>query len=179
MNVHRNLARLLGLAGLILAGVLLFAAPAVATAAPAAGPGDIAVPVDPPPPEPEPNPAVEPGADDVGVEEPCWQTDTCKPPVDPCLEDPESCEPVDPCIEDPMSCEQVDPCEEDPSSCEPTTTTTTAEPQGVPVPTRIDTGEGPADPVAWWLVIVPGLALLALAAGGAYWWIARTERIGR
>jgi hypothetical protein len=170
MNVHRNLARLLGLAGLILAGVLLFAAPAVATeltgAAPAAGPGDFAVPVAPPPPEPDPNPAVEPGADDIGVEEPCWQTDTCKPPVDPCEKDPESCEPVDPCVEDPQS-------------CEPTTTTTTPEPAGVPVPTRIDTGEGPVDPIAWWLVIVPGLGLIALAAGGAYWWIARTERRGR
>jgi hypothetical protein len=87
------------------------------------------------------------------------------PPVDPCEEDPESCEPP------------VDPCEEDPKSCE--TTTTTPEAQGVPVPNRIETGEGPADPVAWWLVVVPGLALLLLAAGSAYLWIARTERGGR
>jgi hypothetical protein len=52
-------------------------------------------------------------------------------------------------------------------------------PAGVPVPTRIDTGEGPADPVDWLLVGLPALALLGLAGGGAYLWIRRTERSAR
>ena len=52
-------------------------------------------------------------------------------------------------------------------------------PAGVPVPTRIDTGEGPGDPVDWLLVGLPALALLGLAGGGAYLWIRRTERSAR
>jgi hypothetical protein len=56
-------------------------------------------------------------------------------------------------------------------------------PAGVPTPTHIDTGQGPGggsgDPVDWWLVALPALALLGLAAGGAYVWIARTERSSR
>jgi hypothetical protein len=55
-------------------------------------------------------------------------------------------------------------------------------PAGVPTPTRIDTGEGPGDPgapVNWLLIGLPALALLGLAAGGAYVWITRSERSAR
>jgi hypothetical protein len=56
------------------------------------------VAVDPPSPELDPNSAVERDADDIGVEESCWQIDTSKPPDDPCETDAELC---DPCVENP------------------------------------------------------------------------------
>jgi hypothetical protein len=52
-------------------------------------------------------------------------------------------------------------------------------PVAIPTPTRIDTGEGPGEEVDWWLIAVPALVLLGLAAWGSYAWIARSERSPR
>lgn len=49
-------------------------------------------------------------------------------------------------------------------------------PSGIPTPNRIDTGAGPADPVSWWLIALPVLALLGLAATGTWLVIQRSER---
>jgi outer membrane biosynthesis protein TonB len=176
MKNHRSLA----LGAMILFGALLFGAPhAGADPVGPVGPTDLAIPTaDPEPPLPpgEPTPQIDLPATDIVAEEPCWQTDSCPPPVDPCEEDPASCEPTEP--EEPPTDEPTD---------EPTTEvpTPTSErpveqprpaPDSVPTPNRIDTGAGPADPVNWLLIAVPALALLAMAGGGAYLLVARSER---
>jgi hypothetical protein len=77
--------------------------------------------------------------------------------------------------------DQTDP----PETTEPPVTTTTQQPpveqpknppSGVPTPNRIDTGAGPADPVNWWLIALPVLTLLGLAATGTWLVIQRSER---
>lgn len=139
-------------------------------------PTDIAIPtVDPEP--PEPTPQVDLPATDIVAEEPCWQTDTCPPPVDPCEEDPQSCEPTDePTEPEEPTDEPTDEPTTEPTPSDRPVDQPRAAPESVPTPSRIDTGAGPADPVNWLLIAVPALALLAMAGGGVYLWVARSER---
>jgi hypothetical protein len=106
--------------------------------------------------------------------EPTTPTDIANP-----TENPDPTRPTD--IANPT--ENPDPTEPPVTT---TTTTTTSEqppvqqpqdpPSGVPTPNRIDTGAGPADEVNWFLLVVPALALLGLAAAGTMLVIRRTER---
>lgn len=160
----------------MLLGTLLFGA-GVATAAPpvVGGPTDIVAPVDPPEPEPCEKKVISCDLPTFVTDfptEPTLPTDITNPTVDP-SEPTEPSEPAEP---------------SEPSEPPATTDVTTTQqqpvgqpangPSGIPTPNRIDTGAGPADPgsVNWWLIAVPVLALLALAASGTLLWIQRTER---
>ena len=165
------------IAGTILLGALLFGAQHAAAAPPVpVGPTDIALPTAPPPPDPcevkhivcditLPTAVTDFPTDVVNPTEPTEPTE----PTDPT----EPTEPTEP--SDPVTTTQPQP------TATGTATATNApagEPQAAPVPrpNRIDTGAGPADPVTWWLIAVPALAVLAMAAAGAFLWIQRTER---
>jgi outer membrane biosynthesis protein TonB len=161
----------------ILLGTLLSGAGA-ATAAPVlGGPTDLASPTVPPQPEPcvvtircdvtQPT-AAEPPTDIASpTAEPTTPTDIASPAAEPTR-------PTD--VATPTA--QPDPSQ-------PPVTTTSRQPQveqprnppsGVPTPTRIDTGEGPAEQVNWFLLVIPALVLLGLAATGTVLVIRRTER---
>jgi outer membrane biosynthesis protein TonB len=164
----------------ILVGTLLSGAGVAVAAPPFAGPTDIAAPTATTEPEPEPcevrhicditlptldelptdiaNPTENPDPTDPTV--PTGPTDIANPTENP--------DPTDP-----------------PETGQPPVTTTTQQPpveqpknppSGVPTPNRIDTGAGPADPVNWWLIALPVLALLGLAATGTWLVIQRSER---
>lgn len=174
--------RLLAIAGMTLFGALLLGTPHAAAAPAPGGPTDVVAPTVPPEPPTttKPTPQFDPPATDIVAERPCWQLDNCPPPE--CPEDVLCPVPVDPCLLDPKSCDEPS---EPSEPTEPATVPTPAgqpvdqprpTPEAVPTPTRIDTGAGPAEPVNWWLIAVPALALLAMAAAGTFLWIARSER---
>jgi hypothetical protein len=175
-----NKAKTVTVAGTILLGALLFGAPHAA-AAPLVpiGPTDIVAPTVPPKPNPcqvkhipcdltlptfDPDlPTDVANPTDVPTTEPSIPTDVTNPPSEPS----EPGEPSDP----PVTTTTQHPPVEHPKDA----------PTGVPTPNRIDTGAGPADPsnpsmANWALIVVPALALLALAGAGAFLWIQRSER---
>ena len=161
----------------ILLGTLLSGAGVAAAAPPLGGPADLASPTATPercevqikcdvtlptvaePPTDVANPTAEP------------PTDVANPTVDPTI---------------PTGPTDIANPTENPDPTEPPVTTTTGTqppvqqpqdpPSGVPTPNRIDTGAGPADEVNWFLLVVPALALLGLAAAGTMLVIRRTER---
>jgi hypothetical protein len=155
----------------ILLGTLLSGAGVAVAAPPFAGPTDIAAPtgtVEPEPCKPITCEITLPTLDEL-------PTDIANP-----TENPDPTIPTD--IANPT--ENPDPTDP-PETTEPPVTTTTQQPpveqpksppSGVPTPNRIDTGAGPADPVNWWLIALPVLALLGLAATGTWLVIQRSER---
>lgn len=153
------------IAGTILLGALLFGAQQAAAAPPfPVGPTDVVAPTVPPDPDP-----CETKRFPCDLTIPTLVTDV--PTDDPTPTD----EPTEP----------ADPTESSQPSDTPVTTTKqqpvdqpAQAPSGVPTPNRIDTGAGPAEtgPVSWWLIAVPTLALLALAAAGTFLVIQRSER---
>jgi len=159
------------IAGTILLGALIFGAQHAAAAPPVPVGPDLALPTAPP----EPDPCeVKHIVCDITL--PTAVTDFPTDTVNPT----EPTEPTAPTAPTAPT-EPSDPV----TTTQPTTTTTTTttgapagEPQAAPVPrpNRIDTGAGPADPVSWWLIALPVLAVLAMAAAGAFLWIQRTER---
>ncbi len=156
-------------AGLVLLGALLLGAPD-AVAAPVDPDVVATAVVDPGPQRPRPGrPDVAEPATEVAVEEP---TDDPAEPTDPTTE-PEPAEPADQATDQPTADQPV-------PAAAPVGRPRPA-PAGVPVPARIDTGEGPGAPAgpAWWLIALPALALLGMTAGGTYRWIRRTERSAR
>lgn len=159
----------------ILLGTLLSNAGVAVAAPPFAGPTDIAAPTATTAttePEPEPCKPINchitlPTLDEL-------PTDIVNPTENP-----------DPTLPTDITNPTVDPDPTDPPTSEPPVTTTTQQPPveqpknpptGVPTPNRIDTGAGPADPVDWWLIVLPVLALLGLAAAGAWLVIQRSEQ---
>lgn len=170
----------LATAGTMLCGALLLAAhPALAAPTAPVSPTELAPPPPPvttltlPPSPTKPKPAIDVPATDLVAEPPCWQLETCPPPVDPCADHPEQCPPP--------SQEPSDPPTTKP---EPTTTTPVGQPRpapsGIPTPTRIDTGAGPvSEPPTWLFWVLPGLALLTLLSGLTGWWLARSEQVKR
>ena len=159
-------------ATVILFGALIFGAPQAVAAPPPANQTDIAAPMADPVDDPEP-PACPEGH--LCPAEPC-ETD-CEPveePEEEPVDNPD--EPAQP--EEPQ--QQVDqPEQPEPGPVAKPVGQPRSAPIAIPTPSRIDTGEGPGEPVNWWLIGLPALALLGLAAGGAYAWITRTERSAR
>ncbi|MFC4855285.1 hypothetical protein [Actinophytocola glycyrrhizae] len=163
----------------ILLGTLLSGAGVAAAAPPSAGPTDIVAPTATIEPEPC---AIKHVACDITVPtlaEP--PTDIANPTADPDPTIPTGPTDIADPTEDPEPADPADPQK----TTEPPVTTTTPvppveqpkdAPSGVPTPNRIDTGAGPADPVAWWLIALPALALLGLAATGAWLVVQRSER---
>jgi len=160
--------------GSILLGALLFGAQYAAAAPPVpVGGTEIALPTAPPEPEPCEVKHVICDLTNPTLELP---TDV----VDPTL-------PTAPTLPTDITSPTVSTEPSEPS--EPPATTTRSQPTDVPAgapqaapvprPNRIDTGAGPSDPVdpmSWWLIAVPVLAILAMAAAGAFLWIQRSER---
>lgn len=163
----------------ILLGTLLSGAQVAAAAPPFAGPTDIATPTFTSEPEPEPCEVKHVTCDITLPTRTALPTDIANPTV--------TVEPTIPTgpsdIANPTG--TPDPTEP-PETTEPPVTTTTQQqppvqqpqdpPSVVPTPNRIDTGAGPSDAVNWWLVAVPMLVLLGLAAAGTLLVIRRTER---
>lgn len=160
----------------ILVGTLLSGAGVAVAAPPFAGPTDIASPTATTEPEPEP---CEPITCEITLPTPVEPpTDLANP-----TENPDPTIPTGPTdIANPT--ENPDPTDP-PEPTEPPVATTTPQlpveqpknpPSGVPTPNRVDTGAGPADPVDWWLIALPVLALLGLAAAGTWLVIQRGER---
>jgi hypothetical protein len=155
----------------VLFGALLLGAPDAAAAPPPVNPTDIRVPIADPQPQPptrRPRPDVADPPSDVAVADPC--TESCAPSDPP--EEP-SAQP------EPAHGQPVDEPAAPPSPKATPVDQPRSIPVGIPTPSRVDTGEGPGNPVNWWLVGVPALALLGLAAGGSYVWIRRGERSAR
>ncbi|MGB3437806.1 MAG: hypothetical protein WBA97_03545 [Actinophytocola sp.] len=159
----------------ILLGTLLSGAGVAAATPTFAGPTEIVAPTDPPEPEPcevkrlcdltlptmdeLPTDIANPTAT-IDPTIPTGPTDIANPTVtDDPTEPPETSEP-------PVTTTTVRPPAERPKT----------PPSGVPTPNRIDTGSGPSDPVSWWLLALPALALLGLAATAAWLVIQRSER---
>jgi hypothetical protein len=164
--------RLASVTGLILFGALLLGAqPGIAAPPAPVGPTDIAPPttVTTTTTKP-PKPNFDPPTGDFEIEKPCWVTDTCKPPTDPSEPPSDDPKPDDPKPDDPTTPKQPATPADPPA----------AQPDGIPLPNRIDTGEGsaPESPV-WMFWLVPALAVLALTAGAAGWWLARSEQQDR
>ncbi|MBB4909745.1 hypothetical protein [Actinophytocola algeriensis] len=162
----------------ILLGTLLSGAGVAVAAPPFGGPTDIVAPTATTEPDPEP---CKPITCEITLPTPDeLPTDVANPTENP---DPDPTFPTGPTdIANPT--ENPDPTDP-PEPTEPPVTTTTPvppveqpknPPSGVPTPNRIDTGAGPADPVDWWLIALPALALLGLAATGAWLVIQRSER---
>jgi hypothetical protein len=157
-------ARLAGVAGMVVFGVLLLGSqPGSATPAPV-GPTDIQPPIVTPLPPLPPKP------------KPCEVIRCVPPTLDPCVVKPEDCQP-------PTTTKPPTLTPRPPKSTTPThpTTTPTDPPTGsIPTPNRIDTGGGPGDSgsqVPTWLFwVVPGLGVLTLAAGASGCWMARSEQ---
>ncbi len=177
--------RIVTVAGTVVFGALLLGAPHAAAAPPPVNPTGVEIAIA----DPEPHVPPKPGSPEIGTPpsevapDPCGtdcppadcpEGQLCEPPANPC---DEPCEPVE---------EPEQPAEPEPPVATPSAAPT-AQPRPVPstdadtvpTPNRIDTGEGPGDPVNWWLVGIPALVLLGLAAGGAHLWITRTERSPR
>ena len=121
-------------------------------------------------------------ATDIVIEPPCWQLDTCPPPVDPCADQPEQCQPPTEEPDEPPTSDPKPTVGPEPSP-EPTWTTKPAGqarpvPPVIPTSTQIDTSGGTAAEEPIWLFwVLPGLALLILAAGFTGWWLARSEQV--
>jgi hypothetical protein len=173
--------RIVAVTGAVLFGALLVGATDAAAAPPPADPTGIDRPVldprdpgDPVPPEPEPRPDVATPATEIAVDDPCDVCPPDDPPDDPATEPAEPEAPADEPEATPQAAPQPSP------SAGPVGRPRSA-PAGIPTPTRIDTGEGPggAEAPNWLLIGAPALALLSLAAGGAYLWIRRTDRSAR
>lgn len=160
----------------ILLGTLLSGAGVAAAAPPFAGPTDIVAPTVPP--EPHPCAAKHAICDITLPTLDELPTDIANPTVT-----------IDPTVPtgptDIANPTVTDEPTEPPATSEPPATTTTQQPpveqprnppSGVPTPNRIDTGAGPADPVSLWLIALPALAVLGLAAAGAWLVIQRSER---
>lgn len=161
----------LALAGTVLFGALLLGAPDAAAAPPPVHPTDVRAPIANPQPPPPTRPDVAEPPSDIAVADPC--TEDCQPSGDP--QEP-SAEPEQPQAEPGQPVDE--PVAPPRPSAKPVDQPRSV-PVGIPTPSRIDTGEGPGNPVNWWLVGVPALALLGLAAGGGYLWIRRGERSAR
>lgn len=154
----------------ILLGTLLSGAGVAAAAPPFAGPTDIASPTVHPEPEPCEAKKI---CDFTLPTEAELPTDVANPTIEP-----------DPTI--PTGPTDVANPTVTPEPTEPPVTTTTEQPpvqqpqdppSGVPTPNRIDTGEGPVDESAnLWLLVIPMVALLGLAAAGTMLVIRRSER---
>jgi hypothetical protein len=172
--------RIAAVTGAILFGALLLGGTGAAAELPPAEPTGIDRPVldagDPVPPKPKPprpdaaTPATE-VATEVATGEPC---DACPPSAVPSEPQAPAGTPADEPEATPQAAPRPRP------SAGPVGRPRSA-PAGIPTPTRIDTGEGPGDAEApnWLLIGAPALALLSLAAGGAYLWIRRTDRGAR
>ncbi|MGH3760614.1 hypothetical protein [Actinophytocola sp.] len=186
--------RIAAVAGAVLFGALLVGV-TEAAAAPAVAPTDVPAATPAPPLPPSPNVAapateVEPCVEECEPPD-CPERTRCPAPENPCEA---GCEPT----EEPEESAAAPPADPEPPA-KPTGQPRSAPlgvpraaplgqprtdplgqprsaPLGVATPSRIDTGEGPGDPVNWWLVGVPALVLLGIAAGGSYVWITRTER---
>lgn len=151
----------------ILLGTLLSGAHVAAAAPPFAGPSEIVAPTVPPEPEPCETKRVPcEFTSPTLVEQP---TDVANPTV--------TADPTVPTGPTDIANPTV--------TSDPPVTTTTEQPaveqpkdapSGVPTPNRIDTGSGPADPMTWWPLVLPVLALLGLAAAGTVMVIKRSER---
>ncbi len=161
----------------ILLGTLLSGAGVAAAAPPYAGPTDIASPTA------EPQPCVTKIRCDITL------PTVAEPPTDIASPTAEPTTPTDVTSPTATPTDTATPTRTpDPTTPDPTRppVTTTREhppvqqpqdpPSGVPTPNRIDTGAGPADEVNWFLLVVPALALLGLAAAGTMLVIRRTER---
>ncbi|MFI7675772.1 hypothetical protein [Actinophytocola sp. NPDC049390] len=155
----------------ILLGTLLSGAEVAAAAPPFAGPTDIA------------SPTATPERCEVQVTCDITLPTVAEPPTDIASPTVEPTTPTDVASPTAEPTRPTDIANPDPT--EPPVTTTTPQPpvqqpqdppSGVPTPNRIDTGAGPADEVNWFLLIVPALALLGLAAAGTLLVIRRSER---
>lgn len=138
----------------------LLSATALATAAPptAADPPDILTPTGPPEPRP------------CQIRQiPC---DITLPPLAPETADPDGPATDAPGTDGPATTTTTSPGREAPRSSGDTDTGTAAGPGDTTTPApQVTPGDG-----NWWLIAVPVLALLALAAAGAFLLIQRTER---
>jgi hypothetical protein len=172
--------RLAVVAGTMLFGVLLLGTQHGHAAPPApVTPTELAQPtLTTSPKPPTPTPAIDVPATDIVIEPPCWQLDTCPPPVDPCADKPEECQPP---TKEPTQPPTTDP--KPTADPKPNPTTKPAgqprpAPSVIPTPTRIDTGGGTAaEEPTWMFWVLPGLALLTLAAGFTGWWLAQSEQV--
>lgn len=180
--------RIVTVVGSVLFGALLLGAPEAAAAPPPTRATEVEAP---PTYYPRPRGEVPAPATEV-TDEPC---ETECPAPEPPDEEPPAEDPADDSTEDPADAPAEEPAEE--SAPEPAGTVGQPEaptgvpavdrpvgqprpaPAGVPVPARIDTGEGPGEGVNWWLIGISAAVLLGLAFGGAQRWIARTERSPR
>jgi hypothetical protein len=165
--------RLAVLAGTMLFGILLLGAQTGHAAPPApVTPTDLAPPtLTIPPKPPTPTPAIDVPATGIVVEPPCWQLDTCQPPTE---------KPDEPPTSDPKPTVDPKPSPEPTRTTKPTGQPRPA-PSVIPTPTQIDIGgaaasAGSAEPT-WLFWVLPGLALLTLAAGLAGWRLARSEQV--
>ena len=176
----------LAVAGTVLFGALLLGAPDAAAAPPPVNATNVRAPItDPGPPTRRPRPDVATTATDIAVADPC--TEDC-PPADPPAQEPPA-QPEEPAADDPdtgrpdtgesHTGQPIDEPAPPPSPSAKPAGQPRSIPGAIPTPSRVDTGEGPGDPVNWWLVGLPALALLGLAAGGSYVWIRRGERSAR
>lgn len=173
----------LAVAGTVLFGALLLGAPDAAAAPPPVNATDVRAPItDSGPPTRRTDVATT--ATDIAVADPC--TEDC--PADPPAEEPPA-QSEEPAADQPEA-RQSDTGEShtgqpiDEPAAPPSPSAKPADqprsiPGAIPTPSRVDTGEGPGDPVNWWLVGLPALALLGLAAGSSYVWIRRGERSAR
>jgi hypothetical protein len=175
-------AKLAGVAGMAVFGVLLLGSqPGSATPGPV-GPTDlqppIVTPLPPLPPKPKPCEVIKCVPPTL---EPCFALPghPCTPPtLNPCVVKPADCQP--PTTTKPPTLTPRPPKSTTPTP--PTTQTTptipTDPPTGsIPTPNRIDTGGGPSEGAPTWLFwVVPGLGVLTLAAGASGWWMARSEQ---
>jgi outer membrane biosynthesis protein TonB len=159
--------RIVTVAGTVLLGALLLGAPN-AVAAPPPDDRDAVTPVvvSPEPPKPG-QPDVGTPATDIAVGEP---TDPTGEPTDP----------TDEPAPEPAAQPAAQPTDQPTPAAAPVGRPRPA-PAAVPIPARIDTGEGPTSsgPADWWLLGLAALVFLGVAAGGTYRWIRRTERSAR
>jgi len=180
----------LAVAAAVLFGALLAGAPnAAADAPPPANPTTVRAPIATRAPITEqqyptyrPRPEAADPATDVANPEPC--TEDCAPvdpPEEPDTDQPDTDQPdsEQPEADQHSSGQPVGEPTAPPSPNAKPVDQPRSVPAAIPTPSRIDTGEGPGDPANWWLVGLPALALLGLAAGGGYLWIRRGDRTAR
>ena len=173
----------LAVTGAVLFGALLAGAPnAAADAPPPVRATDVHAPIATyAQPTRQLRPEVADPATDIAVAEPCTEDCTPADPTDEPTDEPAepATETAQPQAEQPQAGQPIDEPAAPPSPKATPVDQPRSIPVAIPTPSRIDTGEGPGDPVNWWLVGVPALALLGGAAGGGYLWIRRAERSAR
>jgi hypothetical protein len=171
----------LAVTGTVLFGALLLGAPDASAAPPPVHPTDVRAPIAQPEPYPPTrgHPEVADPATDIAVADPC--TENCEPSGDPTEPSAQPGQPGSgqPDNEQSNSGQPIDEPAAPPRPSARPVDQPRSVPVAIPVPSRIDTGEGPGDLVNWWLVGVSALALLGLAAGGGFRWIRRGERSAR